>query len=681
VKPERAVQDLRREIRAEAARTSPGAGTEVNVVVITSDFALLSVLQQAASPEHSFWQTESADAAVDLLVSGRRGILILDLATLGGNLTGLLYRLELQFPDLVVLATGTREQESAVISLVGKGRIYRFLHKPVSPARAGLFLGTATRRYVETRRSESKPFNTVKQLARQRPASAVLISLVVLLLAGGGVAALLTSQKGAKPNSAPGTVSRSEPARPRAPEDSVSTPSAAPIDTAGMLSRYLSVAQGAYSAGRLVSPPGDNALEYYRSALRLQENNAEALLGIERITTTLQMRVATALQEADAAAAAEALDAFQQAQPDAPQIEGLRARVLALNAPAGPQQVVQRRPVPSSAPVPLTAPPSVAGTVAKPGPSASSSPGSKAVVAVNVEQARNRIRNGQLIEPANNSALFFLRQAQEAGEDSTVLRIAATDLGQRLLDGVRSAWAANQPDQAQRLLEAASQLDRQFDLGLPDLETVAADSKRLASTRAEQARVQRLAAAVQLREADQLMEPAGANAYERVAALVADYPAAEDVRAERQRLAAALVTGGEVALRSGNRNRAQTLLDRATTLVPDLSAAKALSQQLEATGRQPTVVSGSTLPRVREVAPRYPRAAEIGGVEGSVDVEFTIAPDGTTQDLVVRDSNPKKVFDSAAVEAVGKWVFKPVVKDGEPVSQRTVIKIQFSMKR
>ena len=174
---------MRRETRAEVARTRTGAGSDISVVVITSDFDLLSVLQQSAGPEHSFWQTGSADAAVDLLVAGRRGILILDLATLGGNLTGLLYRLEMQFPDLVVLATGTREQESAVVSLVGKGRIYRFLHKPVSPARAGLFLGTATRRYLESRGiADSRPLNSVKQLASQRPGKTVLVSLAVLLL-------------------------------------------------------------------------------------------------------------------------------------------------------------------------------------------------------------------------------------------------------------------------------------------------------------------------------------------------------------------------------------------------------------------------------------------------------------------------------------------------------------------
>jgi protein TonB len=583
----------------------------------------------------------------------------------------------MQFPELVVLATGTRAQESAVVSLVGKGRIYRFLHKPVSPARAGLFLGTATRRYLESRGTiDSRPLNSVKQLASQRPGKTVLVSLAVLLLTFAGIVAFMTLQKRATNTSAVNKTAPSQPVprEPVAPPQEDTPRSTSPsFDTAGMLSRYLSVAQGAYSAGRLISPPGDNALEYYRSALRLQENSAEALLGIERITTTLQLRVTTALQDGDAAAAAAALDAFQQAQPDAPQLEALRASVAALNKPA-PPAVAQRNPAPA-APVPQAqaAPPPVAAVAAKPNPNLSK-------VSANIEQARLRIRNGQLTEPANNSALFFLKQALDAGEDSSVLKIAATDLGSRLLDGVRSARTANQPEQAQQLLDAARQLDRQFGLDLPDLDTVIAENRRFAAARAEQARLQRLASAVQLRESGQLLEPPGASAYDLTSALVADYPSAEDVRTERQRLASALAAGGTAAIAGGNRQRAQVFLDRASALVPELAEVKALSQQLAAVAQQPALVPARNLTRIRQVAPKYPRSAEVSGIEGTVDVEFTVATDGTTRDLVVRDSTPKRIFDGAAIEAVSQWLFKPVVNNGEPVAVRTVIKVRFSAK-
>ena len=66
--------------------------------------------------------------------------------TLRAEAAGLLARLHVQFPELVLMATGRRDEESSVASLVSDGRIYRFLHKPISPARGSLFLSAASRR-------------------------------------------------------------------------------------------------------------------------------------------------------------------------------------------------------------------------------------------------------------------------------------------------------------------------------------------------------------------------------------------------------------------------------------------------------------------------------------------------------------------------------------------------------
>src|SRR5690606_39498857 len=62
----------------------------------------------ASSPEHAIWHAPTADAAVDLLVGGRCGILIADLGTLRGEAAALLDRLHAQFPELVLMATGRR---------------------------------------------------------------------------------------------------------------------------------------------------------------------------------------------------------------------------------------------------------------------------------------------------------------------------------------------------------------------------------------------------------------------------------------------------------------------------------------------------------------------------------------------------------------------------------------------
>jgi protein TonB len=112
--------------------------------------------------------------------------------------------------------------------------------------------------------------------------------------------------------------------------------------------------------------------------------------------------------------------------------------------------------------------------------------------------------------------------------------------------------------------------------------------------------------------------------------------------------------------------------------MPDLPQVAAFAQNL---ARQSTVSPNTKLTSIRRPDPRYPRVAERKGIEGSVNVEFTVAPDGRTRDVVVRESTPPVIFDKAAVEAVSQWVFEPVVRDGEAVSVRTNAKIQFSMKQ
>jgi len=48
-------------------------------------------------------------------------------------------------------------------------------------------------------------------------------------------------------------------------------------------------------------------------------------------------------------------------------------------------------------------------------------------------------------------------------------------------------------------------------------------------------------------------------------------------------------------------------------------------------------------------------------------------------DVVVVDSTPGTVFDTAAIAAVQRWRFRPVLVDGEPVSARAKVHIEFNL--
>ena len=77
------------------------------------------------------------------------------------------------------------------------------------------------------------------------------------------------------------------------------------------------------------------------------------------------------------------------------------------------------------------------------------------------------------------------------------------------------------------------------------------------------------------------------------------------------------------------------------------------------------IAEGDYLPIVR-VAPVYPARALSRGIEGYVDMSFTVTATGTVKDPIVVFST-SSLFDRAASRAVLKFKYKPRVVDGLPV--------------
>jgi protein TonB len=74
------------------------------------------------------------------------------------------------------------------------------------------------------------------------------------------------------------------------------------------------------------------------------------------------------------------------------------------------------------------------------------------------------------------------------------------------------------------------------------------------------------------------------------------------------------------------------------------------------------------IPLVR-VNPTYPPREQARGIEGWVVVQFTVTATGTVRDAVVVRSEPKSVFDAAALEAIGRWRYNPRVDRGIAVDR------------
>jgi len=80
---------------------------------------------------------------------------------------------------------------------------------------------------------------------------------------------------------------------------------------------------------------------------------------------------------------------------------------------------------------------------------------------------------------------------------------------------------------------------------------------------------------------------------------------------------------------------------------------------------------GDYLPIVK-VEPVYPRRAQERGLEGYVVLSFTVSPTGAVVEPIVLVSQPKGVFDEAAIKAALRFKYKPRVENGKPVSVQGV---------
>ena len=87
--------------------------------------------------------------------------------------------------------------------------------------------------------------------------------------------------------------------------------------------------------------------------------------------------------------------------------------------------------------------------------------------------------------------------------------------------------------------------------------------------------------------------------------------------------------------------------------------------------------SDSDIVPIVRVPPQYPLRAAERGVEGWVEVEFTISRTGTVKDPSVINAKPQNIFNRSALRAIRKWKYNPKIEDGEPV-ERPGVKVRLT---
>lgn len=85
--------------------------------------------------------------------------------------------------------------------------------------------------------------------------------------------------------------------------------------------------------------------------------------------------------------------------------------------------------------------------------------------------------------------------------------------------------------------------------------------------------------------------------------------------------------------------------------------------------------SGKEFIPLSTARPQIPEWAYKRGIEGWVEVVFTVMPSGRVQDVRIVDAQPKGVFEAAAVESISNWIYAQG-KKARTVKQRVDFKLE-----
>jgi TonB family protein len=604
----------------------------IELVVLTSDDAFLQTLREAVGGARRLWHVPSADKVSDLLVAGEVGIVVIDVQTLHDTARVFVEQIKRQFPDLVLVAAGHRDDETSLAGLISAGLVYRFIHKPMSPARAKLFAEAAIKKYEDQRRRAAE--TPLRQSAS--PASPVW-------LIGGAIAALLIV-------GAIAWIAH------RSGEESAPPPSSETAKPAAVESLMLARAGAALAANRLTEPAGDNALELY---LQLQARNpadSNARVGLAEVHERLLARAENALLEERLDEAATAIETAHKAGVESGRIAFLTAQL------AKSREQIKT----AQAQVQLQ---SRARTEPKP---------EEDHVAPWLTLADQRIADGHLLEPDRDSARYYVQEAVRADPQNAAALDAKRALASRLMEDARSAIDQRDFARALFVIEGAN--------GIAVPANIEAVQHLLAAARKQvdaDARSQLLKNANERLLQDRLIEPANDNAKYFYLTLKQLEPSNPALASVLQDLGTRLTAKARRALILGQLPAAESWLDEVGSIGFDSAEVSSVQHDLDAAVAQQnfmtTLIPASQLTVLRSVQPTYPMRAVNGKIEGWVDVEFTVAETGKVKDVSVRAASTPGVFDDAAVRAVSQWRYKPVLRDAKPVPVRSEIRVRFSL--
>ena len=643
----------------------PGEG----VVVLTRDEALIHTLRSIGSEYNILTASTESELAAHLL-SDNAGVAILDASAVATPVDRISERLRAQFPELVLIVAGSVDDQSALATQITNGTVYRFLHKPVSEQRVKLFVDAAWRRHGEEHASTDSAAAGARPTRRDGKTGLLLAGVAAVGIAAIGGWLLLHKMDSRRPQAPPANTA--EPAQAEAPRDDV-------------LEDLLSRAQTALASGALVAPPGANAADLYRKAQQHNPKDLRGANGLEKVIDRL-------LSGAEAQLLAQHLEEAQHLTDLARAIKPDHVRVAFLLAQIGKEReravLAQARQAASSGNIQQAL--SVLDGVTHDGQHSTLVSEARqelqhkeidARVQDYVHRANDRMRDGALLQPAQDNAQFYIESARALAPNDAEVKQTRRQFLERLVSEARKALTAGNADQGEQWTQAAADAG----VGQDDIAALRQEAQRARATAKTDA-LARLALLVNQRLSQgKVLDPSDDSAKFYLAQLEHADPTFPSTQAARQTFAARTLDEAKNAAHREDYAGAQRWLTEAHEAGVDQASINAVNTEIrtaqEAARRATEFVQTAQLELTHYVAPQFPLSARARAVSGWVDVQFVVKTDGSVADIAVVGAEPAGLFEESATEAVAKWRYRPILRDGQPTNQRARVRVRFALQQ
>ena len=135
----------------------------IDVLVLTKDEEFLTTVRESSRGMHNVLHANTLAQADDAVNQHKVGVAVLDAAMLGSNVEKLTLHLRTIVPRLVSIVAGRRDDGEMLMDLINRGKVYRFLLKPVSPGRARLAVEASVKHHLEAPDSAFKSAGQAEQ--------------------------------------------------------------------------------------------------------------------------------------------------------------------------------------------------------------------------------------------------------------------------------------------------------------------------------------------------------------------------------------------------------------------------------------------------------------------------------------------------------------------------------------